>query len=633
MKTLFYRLRNRTAAFIHDLLMIPIAWFGALWLRFNLEAIPEPFVLKALSLLPLLMFVHAVMFFSFGLYRGVWRFASMPDFVRIFKAVTAAVLLCTLVIVLFGGFEATPRSWLVIHGLLLLILLGTPRFCYRWIKEHQLYYQPGARILIVGAGRAGEIMVRDLLRDPKREYQPVAFVDDDIRKIGTEVQGVRVVGRCERIPQVVVRYRIDMIFIAIPTASSAAMQRIVEYCEDSGRMFRTLPRWQDLLFGDTVLQKLRNVSIEDLLGREQVALEWGPISQALTGKTVMVSGGGGSIGSELCRQIARLQPARLVLLERGEFNLYQIDMELRSRFPGLVLHCCLGDVCDEVLVNHLMQRYRPDVVFHAAAYKHVPLLEFQVREAVRNNLLGTTNLADAADRHGCQVFVLISTDKAVNPTNIMGASKRLAEIYCQNFNLKRFSATRFVTVRFGNVLDSAGSVVPLFRRQIEAGGPVTVTHPEVMRYFMTIPEASQLIMQAGAVGQGGNIFVLDMGKPININYLAEQMILLSGKQPGRDILIEFTGLRPGEKLYEELFHEAENLLPTPYPKLLLAQHRRVDWARFVETLEFLRRACDRYDEPRILEMVKLLVPELQQTVPPVTAPPVGQALKAVGRFH
>ncbi len=616
MKNLFYKLRNRTAAFVHDLLMIPAAWLGAWWLLFDLAPIPDAWLQRALVLLPGLMVVYAASFYRFGLYRGVWRFASMHDFMRIFKAVLAATLVCWLLISFFtltGLLGGIPRTTLVLHALLLLVLLGAPRFCYRWFKEHALAYHPGTRVLIVGAGQAGEMLVRDLLRDPRQTYQPILFVDDNPYKQGTEVQGVRVIAPCAAIPEVVNRFQIDLIFIAIPSATTETVRRIVAICEVSGKPFRTLPRWQDLA-GQAIAKELRDVSIEDLLGREPVSLDWRPIRDKLTGKTVLISGGGGSIGSELCRQVASLKPACLIILERSEYNLYQIDMELRAAFPGLALRAHLADICDEAAVNQLLGRYRPDVVFHAAAYKHVPLLESQAREALRNNLFGTQYLARAADRHGCRTFVLISTDKAVNPTNVMGGSKRLAEIYCQN--LDRRSRTRFVTVRFGNVLDSAGSVVPLFRRQIAAGEPVTVTHPEVCRYFMTIPEASQLIMQAGAVGEGGEIYVLDMGEPINIRYLAEQMILLSGKVPGEDVVIRYTGLRPGEKLHEELFHAEENLISTPYSKLLLAQHPNVDGARFVESLDILRKACERYDERLIETMTARLLAECRNTVEP-----------------
>ena len=363
--------------------------------------------------------------------------------------------------------------------------------------------------------------------------------------------------------------------------------------------------------GRAIFSELRAVSLEDLLGREPVMLDWRAINDGLLDRVVLVSGGGGSIGSELCRQIARLGPKALVILEKNEFNLYNIERELRQRHPTLVLHALLGDVCDAAAVEHVMTCFRPEIVFHAAAYKHVPMLEYQVREAVRNNILGTRVLASAAEANRCEAFVLISTDKAVNPTSIMGTTKRMAEILCQN--LDRYCSTRFITVRFGNVLDSAGSVVPLFRAQIESGGPVTVTHPEITRYFMTIPEASQLIMQAAVLGQGGEIFVLDMGEPVRISYLAEQMIRLLGKVPGEDIEIVYTGLRPGEKLFEELFHDQESLAATPHDKILLARHRHVDWSELNRALDALAEACEDYDEVRLRATLSRMVPELDAT--------------------
>jgi len=621
-KKLLARLRTRTAALVHDLIMVPIAWLGGLWLRFNLEAIPEPFWQRALTLLPLIILVHAAMFFYFGLYRGVWRFASMPDFARIAKAVGAALLLCALLVLGLTGWHSVPRSLFVLHGLLLLLLLCAPRFCYRWLKDHHRYFDTSTRVLIVGAGRAGETLAREFLQDPNSDYRPIVFVDDDSRKWGTEVRGLRVIGGCRRLPKAVAHYNIDLIFIAIPSASAKAMRRLVGYCEASGKPFRTLPRLRDLLTTQGMAQELRAVSIEDLLGREPVAPDWQTIRQSVSGRVVLISGGGGSIGSELCRQAADLQPTALVILERNEFNLYQIERELHERFPRLKLHAHLGDVCDSAACRYLMRAYQPDIVLHAAAYKHVPLLEQQAREALRNNLFGTINLATAADHAGCQTFVLISTDKAVNPSNILGASKQLAEIYCQHCN--RRSSIRFVTVRFGNVLDSAGSVIPLFREQIRAGGPVTVTHPQVSRYFMTIAEASQLILQAGAVGADRDIYVLNMGEPINIRYLAEQMILLSGKRPGEDIAIEYTGLRPGEKLSEELVHADEDLLPTPYSKLLLVQHRPVNWRRLADALTDLRAACERYDEVQVRALTQALLADLQ-TAPRLVPAPVRTA--------
>jgi FlaA1/EpsC-like NDP-sugar epimerase len=359
--------------------------------------------------------------------------------------------------------------------------------------------------------------------------------------------------------------------------------------------------------GQVTLNQLREVSIDDLLGREPVALDWQAIESELRGKKVLVTGAGGSIGSELCRQIARLQPALLILLDSGEFNLYSIEMELSKNFSRLRISRCLNDVADRPAIEKVFAEFRPEVVFHAAAYKHVPMLEDQVREAARNNVLGTRIMAEVADSFGCEAFVMISTDKAVNPANVMGTSKRAAEVFCQNLNKR--SQTRFVTVRFGNVLGSAGSVVPLFKQQIESGGPVTVTHREITRYFMTIPEACQLILQASVMGDGGEIFVLDMGEPIKIAYLAEQMIRLSGKVPGEDIDIAYTGLRPGEKLYEELFHEKEALESTHHEKILLARHREFDWQRLTEILDGMVIACNSCDEPEIRGFLRELVPE------------------------
>lgn len=609
MARILNKIRNRGAVFVHDLLMVPIAWLSAYWLRFNLHAAPEPILDQALLVLPAIMVVQVGVFWHFGLYRGVWRFASMPDLVRIVKAVVVGTAASVIVVVLFTRMLFIPRSVFPLYALLLLMLLGGPRFLYRWIKDYKLYYPRGKKVLIVGAGRAGEMLVRDLRRDPGRHYEPVAFVDDDARKRGKEIHGLRVVGTCADIPRLARGWEIEVILIALPSATAKQMRRVVEICGGVGIPFRTVPRLEDLMSGRAVVRDLREISVDDLLGREPISLDWQAIGAGLSGRTVLVSGGGGSIGAELCRQIARLEPAALVVLDSSEFNLYSAEMELRRDFPALALHTRLADVADSAAVDHAMKSYRPDVVFHAAAYKHVPMLQQQVREAVRNNVLGTRMLAQAADKHKCAAFVLISTDKAVNPTNIMGASKRVAEIYCQN--LARHSATRFITVRFGNVLDSAGSVVPLFRQQIEAGGPVTVTHAEITRYFMTIPEACQLIMQAAVMGQGGEIFVLDMGEPVKIRYLAEQMIRLAGKTLD-DISIVYTGLRSGEKLYEELFHVQENLADTGHEKILLARYRPVDWKALNEALDEMKQACEQYDEPRLRDLLLRLVPEFEE---------------------
>ncbi len=602
------RLRNRTAAFVHDLAMVPVAWLAAYYLRFELGPVPEEYLEVAYAQVPLLIFIHGAVFWYLGLYRGVWRFASMPDLQRILQAVALGATLSTVAIFMLTRMEEVPRSVPVIHALLLTVLLGGPRLALRVLRDRALQTGASTRAIIVGSGAAGELLIRDLLRDSSYGIHAVGFVDDDPEQKGREVHGVRVLGNCKKIPRFVRELKIDRVIIAVPSATSQQLRRIVDFCERAGVEMRTLPKFQDLVSGRVSVNELRAISIEDLLGREQVKLDWDAITRGVRGRTVLVTGGGGSIGAELCRQLAPLAPARLVLFERGEHSLYTIERRLRERFPELVLDTVLGDVCDRPAVARVMRHYRPDVIFHAAAYKHVPMLEGQAREAARNNVLGTRNVALAAVESECANFVLISTDKAVNPTNVMGASKRFAEILCQNLD-RRAPRTAFITVRFGNVLDSAGSVVPLFREQIAQGGPVTVTHQEVRRYFMTIPEACQLIMQAGAVGKGGEVFVLDMGEPVEIDYLARQMIILAGKVPDEEIEVQYVGLRPGEKLFEELFHPNEPLSQTPYAKILLARFREVDWATLQEAMAELEDACEAFDQETIGAVLCRLVPE------------------------
>jgi FlaA1/EpsC-like NDP-sugar epimerase len=605
------RLRRPFVAFLHDLIVVPAAWLGAYWLRFNLEALPQDYLVSALSLLPAVWLIQGAAFWYFGLYRGVWRFASMPDLVRIVKAVVVGTATSAAAVFLLTRLQGVPRSVFVLDAVLLVLFLGGPRFAYRWLRDRRLSLAKGERTLIVGAGRAGEMLVRDMLREAAGGFYPVAFVDDDPAKQGREIHGVRVAGGCEAIPALVQRLDIARIVIALPSANSRQLRRIVELCERAGVPFQTLPSLQDLASGKVGLRELREVRIEDLLGRDPVRLDWDAIAAQLSGRVVLVTGAGGSIGAELCRQLARLQPARLVLFEQSEYNLYTIEHELRRLYPMLALSGVLGDVTDRVAVEGAFETHRPEVVFHAAAYKHVPILEGQVRAAVRNNVFGTRLVAEVADRHGCDIFVLISTDKAVNPANVMGVTKRVAEMICED--LAGRSRTKYITVRFGNVLGSSGSVVPLFREQIARGGPVTVTHPEITRYFMTIPEACQLILQAAVQGRGGEIFVLDMGEPVKIAYLAEQMIRLSGKTPGEDIEIVYTGLRPGEKLYEELFHERENLTPGGHPKLLVAHPRRLEPAVLAEGLEALARLVETADEPGLRAVLLRLVPEQAAT--------------------
>jgi len=596
---------GRWVIIAHDLFAIVLAWLGAYWLRFNLSTVPASFWRESLHSLPVVFIVQGLVFWNMGLYRGIWRFASVPDLLRIFKAIIVGTAGGALALFLLARLIDVPRSAFVLDGLLLMVLLGGPRFLYRFFKDRRFYQLPGKKALIVGAGRAGEMLVRDLLRGAQIGYRPVAFVDDNPRRIGQEIHGVPVVADCSALPEIAERWEVDIVFIAVTEATAPRMRRLVELCERSGRPFRILPGLQSLVDGQVSIQELREVHIEDLLGREPVLLDREEIGRAIGGRVVLVTGAGGSIGSELCRQIANLAPSALILFEHGEFNLYSIELELTRDYPGLVLRPVLGDVADPFLVDCVLGTHRPDVIFHAAAYKHVPLLEGQTRAAVMNNVFGTAVMARAADRFGCGLFLLISTDKAVNPTNIMGATKRAAEILCQEIN--RASKTRFLTVRFGNVLGSAGSVIPLFKAQIASGGPVTVTHRDITRYFMTIPEACGLILQACVLGEGGEIFVLDMGEPVRISYLAEQLILLSGKRPGLDIDIVYSGLRPGEKLYEELFYPDEALLSTAHPKIHLTAATCTQASRLGEQLAELRDLCGRADEALLAEALRDMI--------------------------
>jgi len=624
---------HRFPIILHDICMVGLAWFLAVVVRYDwpLFSDVEATLWQAL---PIVVGVQSLVLWYSGLYRGIWRFASLPDLAIILRAVIIGTLAIALVLILFNRLELIPRSSLLFYPFLLIFLLGMPRLLYRLWHEQPFnlflsstpkpfgllnhFWQSffftdetePQRVLVLGSGTSGDLLVRDMLRNNGSGYLPVGFLDDQPRLHGGKVQGVPVLSGIDDVVKTVESLQVDVIIIAMPSATDEQMRRIVELCEHCTVPVRTLPKLDNIVNGQVSVQALHDVAIDDLLGRDKVQLDWQSIKAGLTGKVVLVSGGGGSIGSELCRQIARLNPTALIIFERSEFNLYRVEMQLRQEFPKLVLHVHLGDIVDAVAVRHIFGCYHPQVIFHAAAYKHVPMLQSQAREAARNNVLGTQMIAEAAAVQGCQTFVLISTDKAVNPTNIMGTTKRAAEMICQAMNGR--TNTRFITVRFGNVLGSAGSVVPLFKKQISNGGPVTVTHPEISRYFMTIPEACQLILQAGAMGQGGEIFVLDMGKPVKINYLAEQMIRLSGKIPDKDIKIIYTQLRPGEKLHEELFHADEKLDKTTHTKILLADHRSNHWEQLAETLTRLTEACDNYAEEEIKKVLKYLVPEMTE---------------------
>lgn len=607
------KLWQKLPVLFYDIAAIPLAWYAAYWLRFNLQALPEQLsrLISAEALL-LLLTMQTGAYYYFRVYRGLWRFASLNDMLRIIQAVLTTTVLIVPILYWASWLSTIPRSVLPLYALILTAILCSGRLVVRiyydgWLQQSETKKK---RVLIIGAGHSGESLARDLKRS--KLYEPVCFVDDNTAKRGLEVHGVLVAGTTHDLARLAAFYQIDLIFIAIPSAVSSTMRRLVSHSEKTGVPFRTLPDLSALVAGRVTVNALRPVNIEDLLGRDQVVLQWDRISDEIRGKVIAVTGGGGSIGSELCRQLLLREPAFLIIIDHSEFNLYQIDRELKPRYPQCRIESHLLNVTDEKAIQTLFSLVKPDLVFHAAAYKHVPMLENQIRSAVQNNVLGTQVVAEASIAAGVKKFILISTDKAVNPTNVMGTTKRVAEIYCQNANSQ--SQTQFITVRFGNVLGSAGSVVPLFQKQLDVGGPLTVTHPDIERFFMTIPEACQLILQATANGQGGEIFVLDMGEPVKIAYLAEQMIRLAGKEPGRDIQIEYIGLRPGEKFYEELFHEGEALSPTEHAKLFKARTRSLDWAALLQQLQAVKQACQQHQEDDLLVLLKGLVPEYKQAL-------------------
>lgn len=607
---LLLRFYKKIPTILFDALSIPIAWFLAFWFRYNLQPFQHNLTsavnLKALLFLTI---IQLTSFYYFRLHRGLWQFSSLNDVARIIKSVLVAVFFTITVFYQTSLIYHVPRSVLPLYAIIVTTLLCGGRLFTRFYRDKKIKESSSKKtknkVLIIGAGQAGESLLRDLKRTST--YDPVGLIDDNPKKIGLEIHGIPVLGTTKELSDIIVAYPVDLIFIAIPSARSAVMRRIVVECERCSIPFRTLPSLTALASGFVQVNSLREVNIEDLLGRDQVELEWDKIAKTVASKRVLVTGGGGSIGSELCRQIVKLNPSRLAILDSCEYNLYAIEHELKANNIHIPLETFLVSVADSAAINFHFNRFRPEIVFHAAAYKHVPLLEHQIRSAAYNNILGTQIVAEASVAVKTEKFILISTDKAVNPTNIMGTTKRIAEIYCQNLN--EHVTTQFITVRFGNVLGSAGSVIPLFQKQLAVGGPLTVTHPEIERYFMTIPEASQLILQAMSSGHGGEIFVLDMGDPIKISYLAEQIIHLSGKIPHQDIKIVYTGLRPGEKLFEELFHEAEELARTDHVKLFKAKFRIYNWAELTQTLRLVATACSRYNEDELQILIQSLVPE------------------------
>lgn len=562
--------------FCHDVAASALAWSLAYWWRFSLDG-QVYYLADMWHTLMWVVPVQAAIFWRFGLYRGIWRFASLPDLKRILLAVAIAALVAPLVLYMVQVHAILPRSVLVLDPLLLVMIMGGSRFAYRMWKEYRIYgglHVQGKPILVLGAGDATAALLKELARS--EEWRVAGVLDDNVGKHGRLLHGVKVLGGLDDLSSWAARLDAMHAIIAMHGVSMETRRRAVDLCAAAGVSLLTVPSYGDLVSGRILASQVHKVELDDLLGREPVQLDDAGLHHLLTGKVVMVSGAGGSIGAELCRQIAGFNPKLLVMLEMSEYALYQVEQEFQQRHPELAMVCLIGDVKNRLRLDQLLEEYRPSVIFHAAAYKHVPLMEENnAWEVMQNNVLGTYVLAQAAIVHHVEKVVLISTDKAVNPTNMMGASKRMAEMVCQG--LQGSNGTRFVMVRFGNVLGSTGSVIPKFQEQIAKGGPITVTHPEITRYFMSIPESAQLVLQAGLMGQGGEIFVMDMGEPVKIADLAKDMIKLSGFSE-QDIKVVFTGLRPGEKLYEELLADDEHTLPTPHPKLRIAQARKVDVA-------------------------------------------------------
>ena len=607
---------------LFDSSFIILAYFLAYLLRFEGE-IPYGEWMKYKATIPYIVPFKLLIFFAFGLYRGMWRYTSLVDFLNVLKATLFSSGIIILSILFIYRFEGFPRSVFILDWILSFIFIGGIRVAIRFLlseKErgvHFLFHSPFSqrkltrlkkRLLIIGAGDAGEKMLREIRDNPRLNYDVVGFLDDDPNKKGMRIHGVAVLGPIPKIHKLAYDVEMDEILIAVPSASAKQMKKILQACEATGLKIRTTPGIGELIDGRISFKTIREVSFEDLLGRDPIDLDMKSIGDYLTDKVILVSGAGGSIGSELCRQITPFQPKNLILFDKTENSLFHIEMEFRQHFPKTIITPVLGDVKYRSYLNKHFARYRPQVVFHAAAYKHVPVVELNPSEAIYNNIIGTRNIVEASHQFGVEQFIMISTDKAVRPGNVMGATKRVAEMITSCY---ASNPTHFVSVRFGNVLGSEGSVVHLFKKQIERFGPVTVTDPEITRYFMTIPEACKLILQAAAMGEGGEIFILDMGTPIKIVDMAKDLIRRSGFKPDVDIEIKFIGLRPGEKLHEELITEGEGIVRTPHEKIFVLKGKTCDLNWLNQKIEELVKLAYEQDEQGVKLKLKEIVPEYQ----------------------
>jgi len=561
-------------AMLYDASMIVICFYLSIALRHE-QIYPKniiestPFIYSLLISLVL----QFTVFVKFNFYKGIWRYSSTHDLIRILKGISFSTLLNFLVLFLMFRLEGIPRSSIFINWTLLIITLGGGRFTYRVLRDKLAQQNSNthcSNVLIIGAGSAGEQLCREIYRNPDLNLKVIGFLDDDKTKQKKLLHGIPVLGKLESIKILVHHHKIDQIFIAIPSATSQEIKTIFDTCHGTGISVKTLPKMSDIIKGNVEISQLRNINLEDLVGRKEIFLNQESISSMTNGKKILISGAGGSIGSELVKQVIKFNPLQLTLIDISEENLFKLQMTINEILPKNTFKYVIADVKELDILDEIFTESKPEIVLHAAAYKHVPLMEENPLQAVKTNILGTLNIGQTAVKHAVERFVLVSTDKAVNPTNIMGASKRIAEIICQDLQLNSL-ATKFLTVRFGNVLGSSGSVIPTFKQQILKGGPITVTHPEIQRYFMSIPEAAQLILQAGAIGTGGEIFVLDMGEPIKIIDIAKQLIKLAHLKLDSEIEIKFIGLRPGEKLFEELLADKEKTLPTSHPLVRVAQ--------------------------------------------------------------
>ena len=624
---------------VYDALSLAFSYFIALWLRFDLRytTIDYPYLEAWKHFLPLYILFSLAVFWYLKLYKSIWRFASYSELLRVSVATIISALFHTVGITLL--YIRMPISYYFIGALLQYVAVLGIRFSYRFILliRKIRVKQVNSRIMVIGAGSAGQMLIRDIQRAGEVDGEVVCIIDDNQNKWGRTIDNIPVVGGRENILEMVEKYSIDKIFLAIPSATAQQRRDILNICNETSCELKNLPGMYQLVLGQVTASAMRNVSVEDLLGRDPIRVDLQEVFQFINGKTVLVTGGGGSIGSELCRQIAAHSPKELIIFDIYENNAYSIQLELKEKYPDLKLTVLIGSVRDSRRIYQVFETYHPEIVYHAAAHKHVPLMEESPCESIKNNALGTYKTAYAALTHGCKRFVLISTDKAVNPANIMGASKRICEMIIQAFDKKikagkaeeipqlythkgmenadktgngmvfRDIHTEFVAVRFGNVLGSNGSVIPIFKRQIEKGGPVTVTHPDIIRYFMTIPEAVSLVLEAGTFAKGGEIFVLDMGSPVKIDTLARNLIRLSGFKPDVDIRIEYSGLRPGEKLYEEKLMAEEGLEDTENSRIHIGKPLCFDVDTFLEKVDGLMEVAYKNKEGEIREMVKDIV--------------------------